>query len=93
MLEFTDAAETVLRKIPDEYAEPDDAGLRIDVDEESDGLQVARVPSSEPEDQVVDHDGARVFVAPEAAERVDGKELDAELDAAGRIEFRTRDAE
>jgi len=24
---------------------------------------------------------------------VDGKELDAELDAAGRIEFRTRDAE
>jgi len=93
MLEFTDDAENVLQRIPDEYAEPDDAGLRIDVDEESDGLQVARVASSEPDDHVVDRDGARVFVAPEAAERVEGKELDAELDARGRIEFRTREAE
>ncbi len=94
MLEFTDEAETVLRRIPEEYADPDDAGLRIGHTEEGgDRLQVARVAAPEPDDEVVELDGARVYIGAGAEERLEGKELDAGLDASGRIQFRTRDAE
>jgi len=91
MLTITDSAELVLRKIPEQYADPRTAGLRIALAAEcGDRLQVRAVPSPEPDDQVVEFDGARIFLGPVAARRLSGKQLDADLDARGRIQFRTR---
>jgi Fe-S cluster assembly iron-binding protein IscA len=55
---------------------PDDAGQRIDTAGESQfTLEIALEPA--PGDQVIEEDGARVFVDPEAAPMLDDAELDA----------------
>jgi iron-sulfur cluster assembly protein len=58
---------------------PDDAGLRIAPDGESQlTIELAAEPA--PGDQVIEERGARVFVDSEAAPMLDDAELDARLD-------------
>jgi Fe-S cluster assembly iron-binding protein IscA len=44
------------------------------------GLQVEVSPAPEPHDDVVDAEGARLFLAPGAADALDGKVLDADVE-------------
>jgi Fe-S cluster assembly iron-binding protein IscA len=55
---------------------PDDAGLRIDTDGQSQfTVEIAHAPA--PGDQVIEEGGARVFVDSDAAPVLDNAELDA----------------
>lgn len=90
MLTLTDSARDVVRKIPHQPLLPSTAGLRIcrRTGVAADGpLDVAAVHEPEPTDQVVDSDGARVFLGEQAAVALDGLVLDAGTDDRGRIQF------
>lgn len=45
------------------------------------GLQIELVGEAEPEDAVVEAEGSRIFLAPEAAEAMEGKVLDADVES------------
>lgn len=90
MLALTDSARDVVRKIPNQPMLPSSAGLRIAyrTGVAADGsLEVAAVHEPHPDDQVVDSDGARVFLGTRAATALADKVLDARTDDRGRIEF------
>src|SRR5690348_7101021 len=55
---------------------PDEAGLRIRTAGESQ-LTIAIAAEPEPDDQVIEEGGARVFVEPDAVPMLDNAELDA----------------
>jgi iron-sulfur cluster assembly protein len=68
---------------------PEGAGLRIATRRESPAeaafeVSVAPVPAEE--DQVVEESGAQVFLEPHAAEALDDKVLDAEIEG-GEVRF------
>ena len=52
-----------------------------------DALQVSAVDEPESGDAVVERDGARLYLGPEAAERVEGAELDARDEGGDRVQF------
>ena len=88
MLDLTRAARNVIRMIPEETRHADTAGLRIErPDDAPDGFVVA--PADEPArgDRVVEKDGARIFLDPDAAEHLQGAQLDARFDSHGRVHF------
>lgn len=81
MLTLTDNAAEAVRNVmaaaPESSAE---AGLRILPQEggEEVGLGLAMAAAPEQDDQVIEEEGARVFVAPEVAPYLEDKVLDAE---------------
>lgn len=82
MLAVTQDAAIVIRGIVHAAELPEDSGLRITVEEETEGrvgLGLDVVPEPEEEDQVVGSLGANVFLDPSAAELLDDKVLDARL--------------
>lgn len=88
MLDLTDSATSVIRSIGERPESPDDAGLRVAAGGESSGrLTVAAAAGPEEGDQVVEKEGARVFLDPEAAVILDDKVLDAQVGDEGGIEF------
>jgi iron-sulfur cluster assembly protein len=88
MLTLTDQADDIIRNIPADYGSSTSAGLRIALGSD-DGLQVHRAAQPRPLDEVLDFDGARLFLGPVAARRLDGKRLDARVDDRGRVQFHT----
>lgn len=88
MLVLTDTAATTIRTLLDRPGYPDDAGLRISqTADEQPGLTVEPTAAPEPEDQVIDEEGARVFVEPGAAEVLTDMTLDAEVTPEGQVRF------
>ena len=88
MLMLTEDAAEVVRDLADE---PGAEGLRISsqaVSTNGQGphLSIEVVSAPEPEDLVVETEGAPIFLAPEAAGALDGKVLDAEIHG-DRVEF------
>jgi iron-sulfur cluster assembly protein len=88
----TDAAE-VIRGLMESGA----GGLRISTGPHSlngqgPALHVELAEAPEVEDEVVDVEGAQVFVDPAAAEALDDKVLDAETDG-GEVAFAVREQE
>lgn len=89
MLAITDTAAEAIRGIVAAPELPDGAGLRI-ATQPGDGpagaleVSVASVPADT--DQVVDEDGARVFVEADAVALLDDKLLDAQIDGT-RVGF------
>jgi len=70
---------------------PGAEGLRISSlapsgDSQGAGLQVALAPGPDPEDAVVEAEGALIFLAPDAAAALEDKVLDADLEA-GEVRF------
>jgi iron-sulfur cluster assembly protein len=68
----------------------DDAGLRIAVSAEPETvgqLAAALAPSPQAEDQVLEAEGAHVFLDPGAAEALDDKVLDVSADEQGGLQF------
>jgi iron-sulfur cluster assembly protein len=88
MLILTERATDVIRSIAERPEYPDTAGLRIAAS--ADGKRrLSAVPAeyAETGDQVIDNEGARVFLDADAASRLDDQVLDAVIDEQNRVEF------
>lgn len=90
MLTLTDQARDIVRKIPAQAYMSYEAGLRIahrQVNGSRGPLQVTAADGPKTGDQVVEYDGARVFLGKKAAQFLQGKQLDVSSDPQGRIQF------
>ncbi|MFB9233993.1 HesB/IscA family protein [Plantactinospora siamensis] len=87
MLTLTDNAVLVIRDLTAQQEVPDGAGLRIATDADAGALTLALAEAPTQGDQVVDNDGARIFLDADAAQLLDDKALDAAVDAQGAVQF------
>ncbi|WP_127792239.1 Fe-S cluster assembly protein HesB [Agromyces sp. LHK192] len=88
MLTLTDTASTVVRELVHRSGAPETGGLRIDADTpQSKDFSVSVVPGPSANDQVVDQDGAHVYLGHAADEALADKTLDARVDEEGRVAF------
>ena len=88
MLTLTDTATTVVKSIVEKAPQADAAGLRIHGDSaDATNFSVTVVTDAEPGDAVVESDGARVFLEPNASQALDDKVLDAEVSDVGAVTF------
>ncbi|MGH9230516.1 MAG: Fe-S cluster assembly protein HesB [Acidimicrobiales bacterium] len=88
MLVLSENASTAIRNLVERPELPDVAGVRIASGEgESGQFSVSTAGLPEEGDQVVEDQGARVFLEPAAAAILDDKVLDATVDERGRIGF------
>lgn len=95
MLTLTQNASLIVREIANRPGQPETAGLRITSEgvapsadgatEPTFGVQAAE--AAEPGDQVIDADGALVYLDSTTAELLDDKVLDAAVDQQGQVEF------
>jgi Fe-S cluster assembly iron-binding protein IscA len=85
MLTLTDSCATIVKTMS---TRPDANALRISHDETTAAtfsLSVASSPA--PDDQVVEQDGATVYLDAAAAQALDDKVLDAGVDDSGTLRF------
>ncbi len=88
MLTLTENASTVVKTIVDQSGGDPTAGLRISQDAvDSPALHVITAEAPQPGDQVLEEDGARVFLEETAAGTLDDKVLDAQVTDGGGVEF------
>jgi iron-sulfur cluster assembly protein len=88
MLTLTDQATTVVKTIADQTPDLEGVGLRISAqDTGSQSLDLSVVANPEPADQVIDSEGALVFLEPNAAVLLDDKVLDARIEENGAVSF------
>ena len=89
MLTLTENATAVIKTITESQQQPEGSGLRIvqqgDGQEAELALTMATTP--EPGDQVVEEEGARVVLEGTAAETMEDKVLDAQVDESGGVQF------
>lgn len=86
VLTLTQNASAVVKQLVDQI--DGQSGLRISQDSpESAALEVNPAPGPQPNDQVVEADGAQVFLEENAATTLDDKVLDAAVDSNGAVEF------
>jgi len=91
VLTLTENASTVVKSIVDQSEGSQEAGLRISQDAaDSPALHVMPTEAPQPGDQVLEEEGARVFLEETAAVTLDDKVLDAQVDE-GRVTFVLRD--
>ena len=86
MLTLTENARDIVKRYTEHPETPEDAGLRIASTAEA---QLAVTTADEPVagDQLVEQDGARVYLDAAAAEQLDDMVLDAGIDEAGNVQF------
>lgn len=88
MLTLTENASTVVKSIVDQSGSNEEGGLRISQDAaDSPALHVIPSEAPEPGDHVLQNSGARVFLEETAAETLDDKILDAQVDDDGGVQF------
>jgi iron-sulfur cluster assembly protein len=88
MLTLTDSAVTAIRTLTSQPELPVDTGLRIMAqDEGTPSFQVTLAETPVAGDQVIEEDGARVFLEANAAAALDDKALDAQVDDEGTVAF------
>ncbi len=89
MLTLTENASSVVKTIVDQSGgNQEQGGLRISQDAvDSPALHVIATEAPLPGDQVVEEHGARVFLEETAAETLDDKVLDAQVDESGGVQF------
>lgn len=93
MLTLTTGAVNAIREITHQPGLPEETGVRIAATASGNGgpaFEIAVASTPEPADDVVEAEGARVFLDPEASAAFDDKALDAEIDE-GQIRFRVED--
>ena len=86
MLTVTHEAAKAIQTLTDGAPEPDSAGLRISVESDDGGepqLALSLTGGPFPADQIVEADGANVFVAETAAPLMDDMTLDATVQDEG----------
>lgn len=87
MLTLTDNAVVAIRNITAQQEVPDGSGVRIATDDQAGALTLSLAPQPAEGDQVVDREGARLFVDEQAAPLLDDKALDASVDGQGAVQF------
>jgi iron-sulfur cluster assembly protein len=91
MLILTEAAAEVVKSFTSNPQVPDGAGLRIAASTpdsgSADSLQVTATTAPGDNDQVIEKEGARVYVEQQAALYLDDKVLDAQVDGEGKAHF------
>ena len=88
MLVLTQNASAVIDTIVDQAQLPAEGGVRIAGGSNgSDSLSIATSDGPQATDQVVEDGSARVFLEHAAAEMLDDKILDAQLDDKGGVQF------
>lgn len=88
MLTLTDSAVTAIRNLTAQPELPDETGLRImSQDQGGPAFQVTLAETPVDGDQVIETEGARVFLEPGAAMALDDKSLDAQVDDEGTVAF------
>lgn len=90
MLTLTGSAVSAIRDITSQPGLPDDTGVRIASAASDDGapaFEIAVSAAPAPSDAVIEEEGARVFLDPEASAALDDKALDAEV-GEGVVRFR-----
>jgi iron-sulfur cluster assembly protein len=91
VLTLTDNAATEIRNLTADAELPEGCGMRIANDPASNALTLTLVPTPAVGDQVLEEDGARVFLDQQAAALLDDRALDAEPDNAGQVKFTIAD--
>ncbi|SCG43681.1 HesB/IscA family protein [Micromonospora halophytica] len=87
MLTMTDNAVLVIRDLAAQQDVLQDGGLRIAADTQAGSLTVELVPQPAQGDQVVDNQGARIFLDSDAAELLNDTSVDASVDDEGVVQF------
>ncbi|AXO33472.1 iron-sulfur cluster biosynthesis family protein [Micromonospora chalcea] len=87
MLTMTDNAVLVIRDLAAQQDVADAGGLRIAADTEAGSLSIELVPEPVRGDQVVDTEGARIFLDSDAAELLNDTSVDAVVDDEGVVQF------
>ena len=85
MLALTENVTEIVKKLSDEV--PAISGLRIATEPDGQSLSVSPADQAAPDDQVIEQDGATVYVDAPASVMLDDKILDGGVDAEGNIEF------
>ncbi|MBL0746261.1 Fe-S cluster assembly protein HesB [Nocardioides baculatus] len=85
MLALTENVTEIVKKLEEEV--PAISGLRIATEPDGQSLSVSPADQAAPGDQVVEQDGATIYVDEAAAVLLDDKILDGGVDAEGNIEF------
>jgi iron-sulfur cluster assembly protein len=96
MLRITAEAAEAIRVVRDALELPDSAGLRISTAPQSmngtgPSYAVEVAPEPADEDEVVEDEGAQVFVDPATLPTLDDKALDADIEVGGEVRFSLRD--
>ncbi|WP_433328547.1 Fe-S cluster assembly protein HesB [Spirillospora sp. CA-294931] len=89
MLTLTTGAVQVIRAVTANNPEmPPETGIRIESGTDgSDALRLSVAPQPEDGDQIVEEEGAKVYLEPNAAVLLDDKTLDAQVDQQGDVAF------
>lgn len=88
MLTLTENASTVVKSLASRGGTSDGGGLRISSSApESREYAVEVAPAPADADTVIESEGARVFLEPNAAESLDDKVLDADVNEQGNVRF------
>lgn len=87
MLTMTDTAAEAVKTIVQRAPQTDATGVRIRDAGGETGFELTLAASPEPEDTVVDAEGARVYLDESAAVALDDRVLDAELTQDGAVRF------
>lgn len=87
MFTLTPRARAVVRRVTGHRALSESSGLRIAAARTADSMKVAAATGPEPGDEVVERDGARVFLGPGALERLRGRVVDVVTERSGRVHF------
>lgn len=87
MLTMTDNAVMVIRDLANQQDVAEEGGVRIAADTDAGSLTVELAAQPAQGDQVVDNQGARIFLDPDAAELLGDASVDATVDDEGIIQF------
>jgi Fe-S cluster assembly iron-binding protein IscA len=85
MLALTENVTEIVKQLTDEV--PGIAGIRVATESDGQSLSVSPAEQAAPGDQVVEQDGATVYVDEAAAVILEEMVLDGGVDAEGNIEF------
>lgn len=88
MLTLTENASTIVRDITAQQGMPETAGLRITAEDSAQpSFAVTAADQPQPGDQVVEQDGATIYLDEPSAVQLEDKVLDAAVDQAGGVQF------
>jgi iron-sulfur cluster assembly protein len=87
LLTLTENAAEVVKTITAQTTQADEAGLRISQQGADASFAVSPVEAPLPGDQVLDQQGARVYLDEQAAAALDNEVLDAQVDPTGGVQF------
>lgn len=88
MLTLTEEATTAVKTIAAQLPEAAQGGVRIEgAGSPESQFRLSVVDGPEPEDAVVENSGARVFLDADAAQVLDDRVLDAQMDGQGSVQF------